>query len=61
MIHKRCNKDMYAYLTARFNRRLSWWKAKYLSLAGRITLTKLVLNALPFYQMQVMELPRSIL
>lgn len=41
-------------------RRLSGWKAKTLSLAGRLTLVKSVTSAIPNHLMQTMELPRSV-
>ena len=40
--------------------RLTTWKEKTLSLAGRITLTKVVISAMPQYYMQTTKLPLSL-
>ncbi|KAH9716124.1 reverse transcriptase domain-containing protein [Citrus sinensis] len=42
------------------DKRLSGWIASHLSLAGRITLAQSVLQAIPVYVMQTINLPRSI-
>ena len=42
------------------NHRLNGWKGKFLSLAGRVTLTKSALATIPSYVMQAMKLPTSI-
>lgn len=39
---------------------LSGWNASHLSLASRITLVQLVLQAIPIYVMQTVSLPRGV-
>lgn len=41
-------------------KKLAGWKAKLLSLAGRITLAKAVLSAIPIYAMQSTVIPKGI-
>ncbi|KAJ3700403.1 hypothetical protein LUZ61_004108 [Rhynchospora tenuis] len=40
-----------------FQRKLDGWQSKFLSLGGRLTLVKSVLNAFPLHYMQVIKLP----
>ncbi|RDY06483.1 putative ribonuclease H protein, partial [Mucuna pruriens] len=49
-----------SFIMDKVNQRLSVWKAKQLSFAGRVTLTKLVLQALPTKMMQSTMLYKSI-
>lgn len=51
LLHKRISKQTYQSLIDRVQQRLSGWTAKHLSLSGRITLTQLVIQALPIYSM----------
>jgi len=44
----------------RCEKKLSRWKSQYLSLGGRITLIKSVMDALPTYMMSLFPIPRSI-
>lgn len=60
ILHKRANRETYQFILEKVNKRLSSWKARNLSFAGRITLTKLVLQAIPTYAMQTVNLPKSI-
>ena len=39
----------------RFNAKLDTWKARYLSLGGRLTLVNSVLNAIPTYYLSVLH------
>ncbi|CAL1381633.1 unnamed protein product [Linum trigynum] len=60
VIHGRVTKDTYKYILEKIDKRLSGWKARSLSLAGRVTLAVSVLNALPNYVMQTAVLPISV-
>jgi hypothetical protein len=60
ILHKRVTKDTYQFILDKVNQRLSTWKANTLSFAGRVTLAKSVIQALPSYVMQTVLLPVSI-
>ncbi|KAJ0842900.1 putative reverse transcriptase zinc-binding domain-containing protein [Helianthus annuus] len=45
----------------RFNKKLSKWKAKNLSFAGRVTLAKAVLGSLPSYYLSLFAAPKAII
>ncbi|XP_022031070.1 uncharacterized protein LOC110932014 [Helianthus annuus] len=45
----------------KFQKKLSSWKAKTLSFAGRVTLAKAVLGSLPSYFLGVFRAPKSVL
>jgi ribonuclease HI len=51
----------FQYLVEKVKNRLAGWKAKQLSLAGRITLAKSVIQAIPTYPMMSMSIPKSCL
>ncbi|CAI0409373.1 unnamed protein product [Linum tenue] len=57
IVHGRVTKDTYKYILENLDKRLSGWKIRSLSLAGRVTLALSVLNALPNYVMQTAVLP----
>lgn len=59
IFHKRVNKGTFNFVLDKVNQRLSSWKAKTLSFAGRVTLAKSVIQALPTYVMQSCLLPKS--
>ncbi|XP_019198912.1 PREDICTED: uncharacterized protein LOC109192673 [Ipomoea nil] len=59
-IHGRVTCNTFSDLLTRINSRLEGWKAKNLSLAGRVVLAKSVLNAIPIYTMQTTALPKSL-
>ena len=44
----------------KFGKKLMGWKARRLSLTGRLTLTKYVLSALANYFMQIVNIPRKV-
>ena len=60
LFHKRENRSTFAPIMDKINQRLSAWKAKSLSMAGRLTLTKSVLAAMPSYVMQSTSLPIAV-
>ncbi|XP_061351083.1 uncharacterized protein LOC133296147 [Gastrolobium bilobum] len=57
MHHKRISKKSFSYVLDRVHARLTSWNQKSLSLAGRATLAKAVLEALPAYTMQSSAMP----
>lgn len=60
ILHKRVNRRSFQFILDKVDQRLSNWKTKMLSFAGRLTLTKSVLQSLPTYVMQSAYIPRSI-
>ncbi|KAJ8432081.1 LOW QUALITY PROTEIN: hypothetical protein Cgig2_024691 [Carnegiea gigantea] len=58
--HKKVTKAMYHEVIARVDRKLTGWKAKCLSLAGRTTVMQPAVIAIPSYTMQTAKLPRSV-
>ncbi|XP_061998979.1 uncharacterized protein LOC133716290 [Rosa rugosa] len=57
LIHSRVNKNTYASIFDKIQCRLSSWKSKVLSMAGRLTLVQSVTSAIPNYAMQTARLP----
>ena len=45
----------------RFQKRLSGWRSKMLSVGGRLVLINSVLSSLPMFMMSFFEIPRGIL
>ncbi|KAL4353303.1 hypothetical protein GQ457_06G005280 [Hibiscus cannabinus] len=60
LLHKRVTHATYAYVLDAMRARLSGWAAQSLSLAGRITLAKSVLQSIPTYVMQATSLTKGI-
>ncbi|KAH9735416.1 putative ribonuclease H protein [Citrus sinensis] len=60
LLHTRVLQHTYQNIIDKVERRLSGWHASLLSLAGRITLTQTVLQAIPVYAMQTTSLPTGI-
>ncbi|GMJ06884.1 hypothetical protein like AT3G24255 [Hibiscus trionum] len=60
LLHSRVTKATYAYLLDMVQKRLLGWAAKALSLVGRVTLAKAVLQAIPVYTMQSTWLPKGL-
>ncbi|KAG6401482.1 hypothetical protein SASPL_138339 [Salvia splendens] len=61
IFHGMVTKNNFQYLIDKVRARLSGWSASSLSLAGRITLAKAVLTAIPSYCMQVVLLPAAVI
>lgn len=57
VLHSRVSRHTFRYILDKARQRLSQWKARNLSMAGRVTLAKSVLQALPNYVMQTAWLP----
>lgn len=60
LLHKTPTRATYNFILEKSQRKLSAWKASTLSLAGRITLAKSVVAALPTYSMQTMLMPKGV-
>ncbi|XP_062021276.1 uncharacterized protein LOC133737799 [Rosa rugosa] len=60
LIHSRVNKYTYISILDKVQSRLSGWKSKVLSMAGRLTLIHSVTATIPSYAMQTAKLPTSI-
>ncbi|KAL4364121.1 hypothetical protein GQ457_04G022330 [Hibiscus cannabinus] len=60
LLHNRVTASTYAFLLDKIRARLQGWAANTLSIAGRITLAKAVLQAIPVYVMQSAWLPKRI-
>lgn len=59
IFHKRVGLNTFNYVIEKVKQRLSTWKSKTLSFAGRVTLAKSVVQANPTYVMQSSVLPRG--
>lgn len=60
MVHNRKGKHHFSHIINKMQNRLSGWKAKNLSLAGRSTLITFVMSTIPVYAMQTNLLPVTI-
>lgn len=60
LVHGRFNKSHCNFIVDKVQKRLSGWKAKCLSLAGRCVLVQVVSSTIPVYVMQTMTLPISV-
>ena len=61
VLQKRINKETFGEVVEKVSSKLSGWKRRFLSLAGRITLTKSVLSSIPVHTMSTIALPASTL
>ncbi|KAG7591715.1 Zinc finger CCHC-type [Arabidopsis thaliana x Arabidopsis arenosa] len=61
VLQKRINKNTFGEVLERVSTRLSGWKGRMLSQAGRLTLTKAVLSSIPIHSMSTIALPKAIL
>ncbi|XP_072052154.1 uncharacterized protein [Arachis hypogaea] len=57
LLHGRTKTEDFQFIIDRMMSRLSTWKARNLSLAGRVTLTQSALTSIPTYIMQTMRIP----
>ncbi|KAK3230980.1 hypothetical protein Dsin_002861 [Dipteronia sinensis] len=60
LIHSRITKSTYKEIFEKSQKRLASWKSASLSFAGRCTLIKTVVSALPIYAMQSIKMPAEI-
>lgn len=58
--HSRVSSSTYNFILEKVRKRLGTWKINKLSLAGRATLVKSVLNSIPIYYMQSTLLPAKV-
>lgn len=61
ILQKRINKETFGEVIEKVSSKLAGWKKRFLSLAGRITLTKSVLSSIPVHTMSTIALPASTL
>nr|WMB96745.1 hypothetical protein [Solanum melongena] len=60
MVQGRVTKQIYSALISKVQNRIFSWGNQYLSMAGRVTLIKSILSALPSYLMQTCYLPDNV-
>lgn len=60
ILHNRVTKATYTELLDKVGSKLAGWQRKHLSFAGRVTLIKSVITAIPNYSMQTSLLPCSV-
>ncbi|CAN1191865.1 Putative ribonuclease H protein At1g65750 [Linum perenne] len=60
LLHGRITRSTYDFILSRMDNKLAGWKAKNLSLAGRLTLASSILNSIPSYAMQTALIPAYI-
>ncbi|KAL2990189.1 hypothetical protein AAZX31_11G182800, partial [Glycine max] len=58
--HDRVSKQNHQFIIDKVNQRLSNWKTSNLSITSRVTLTKVVIQAMPTYVMQTTLLRSSV-
>ncbi|KAG7579199.1 hypothetical protein ISN45_Aa03g033600 [Arabidopsis thaliana x Arabidopsis arenosa] len=61
ILQKRLNKETFGEVLERVSSKLAGWKGRCMSLAGRLTLTKAVLNSIPIHTMSIISIPKSLL
>ena len=61
MHHRQLLNSDWGKVEERFEKKLSSWKAKYLSYGGRLVLLNSVLNRLPMFMMSFLEIPKGVL
>lgn len=60
IIHSRIVKGTYRCIVDKMQKRLSSWRGRNLSLAGRLVLIKSVLSTIPIYAMNTVKLPAAV-
>lgn len=60
LIHKRLSLAHFKHVIDRVHSKLSGWKTKMLSMAGRCTLIRSTLSSIPSHSMQVCLLPKAV-
>lgn len=60
IIHKWVSRRSFQFILDKVDQRLSNWKAKTLSFASHLTLTKFVIQGLPTYVMQAAHIPTQL-
>ncbi|KAI9111538.1 hypothetical protein K1719_017228 [Acacia pycnantha] len=61
LLHSRATKLTYFPIIQNARKRTAGWKSRFLTMAGQTLLIKVVLSALPTYQMQTILLPKGVL
>jgi len=61
MHHRQLLNSEWRMIEECFQKKLSCWKAKYLSYGGRLVLLNLVLSSLPMFMMSFFEIPKGVL
>ena len=61
MHHRQLLNSEWRKVEKRFQKKLSCWKAKYLSYGGRLVLLNSVLSSLPMFMMSFFEIPKGVL
>src|SRR6266498_4711991 len=61
MWHKRLRNMDWKHVDERFQKRLSCWKSKLLSVGGHLVLINSVLSSLPMFMLSFFEIPRVVL
>ncbi|OMP13818.1 putative ribonuclease H protein [Corchorus olitorius] len=60
LIHERVTKATFKEIVEKVQGRLSSWKSKLLTLAGRATLVGSVTSSIPTYHMMTMLMPKNV-
>src|SRR6266542_4448000 len=61
MMHRNIRNIDWKHFEERFQKRLSCWKSKLLSVGGRLVLINSVLSSLPMFMLSFFEIPRVVL
>jgi len=55
------NKKFWQLMVEKFRSRLTSWKGKLISIAGRVCLIKSLISALPLYYLSFFKMPRNVI